>query len=450
MPDTSLSSSVNQHYLEKVMHLAEEMPVVATEDIFDARGMKLLAKGAQVSRGLQEKLILHKLKKPLESSICVEGGVDANLIVATATRILEQNPAVARIVEASNGAGASPLKILAPLEFGNAMTMMLTISERAGTSALDHAVTVALLSICMTRKCGLSLDDQSTAALAGLLHDVGELYIDPAFMAPGKRLLPHEWAHIVVHPRVGQMLIDELEAYPKAVGQAVAEHHERYNGSGYPRASAGRAISAVGQAISVAEMIAAVLDRDHPLERAELALKIVPGEHAHILLSAISGAMQSPAARSESAASAPPQPCEDVAHLFWRITLILAAAKALLAAPTTVLPATRALLGVTLERVEAIQRAATSTGLDFYLGQQNSFDASADAMLVFEKDVATREIQWRLRAIARDLALYSASAAERAALAPLINLLDDDRSAPASGQLVLNDGARSAPLQAAA
>lgn len=70
------AAPVNQHYLAKVINVAETMAVEVIVDILDVRGMKLVAKGTQVTRALQEKLILHKLKQPFESAVRVRGGVD--------------------------------------------------------------------------------------------------------------------------------------------------------------------------------------------------------------------------------------------------------------------------------------------------------------------------------------------------------------------------------------
>lgn len=420
------SNTVNKHYLSKVMDLAELMAVEVIVDVLDVRGMKLVAKGAQVTRALQEKLIVHKLKAPLESSIRAVGGVDPNVIVTAATRIIDTSAPVASILRATGG-GLSPLSILSDLQFGNAMSMMLTISDRAAAQALDHAVLVSLLSICMAKKLRLSEQEQKVAGLAGLLHDIGELYIDPSFLARGKRLQPHEWSHIVVHPRIGEMLINELEQYPAAVGRAVAEHHERFDGTGYPRQTAGHHISPAGQAVSVAELIAGLLLRDRPLERAELALKIIPGEHAHDLLSAISGALRMASADARG-------PCavftdgESVERLFWRISATLEMGRNLLDGPAVKSLRTRQLLDSTMGRVQHIQRAFIGTGLDVYLRPQPDF-GSADGALVFEKEMATREIQWRLRDIARDLALHTATPDEQSIFAALIKLLDDDQPA---------------------
>ncbi|NRR34176.1 HD domain-containing protein [Oxalobacteraceae bacterium] len=424
------NSNINQHYLSKVMDLAESMSVEVIVDILDVRGMKLVAKGALVTRALREKLIVHKLKQPLESSLRVIDGVEPAVILNTATRLMESSAPLARVVRATSGAGVSPLKIMSDMDFGSAMGLMLTIANRPGTQALEHAVLVSMLSICMAKKLRLTEQEQKVAGLAGLLHDIGELYIDPAFMARGKRLQPHEWSHVVVHPRIGQMLINELESYPLAVGRAVAEHHERFDGTGYPRQIVGNHISPAGQAVSVAEMIAGLLLKDRPLERAELALKIIPGEHAHDLLSAISGALRQPHTEAEPVASVSnAAPSESVERLFWRISATLETGRSLLEGSSAKSPVTRLLLENTMSRVKNIQRAFISTGLDVYLNQQPELGDSADGALEFEKEVASREIQWRLRDIARDLALHTSTPDEKSIFAALINLLDDDKPA---------------------
>ncbi|RFP18345.1 MULTISPECIES: HD-GYP domain-containing protein [unclassified Duganella] len=419
------AAPVNRHYLEKVMSVAEVMEVEVIVDILDVRGLKLVAKGTQVTRALQEKLILHKLRQPFESCVRANGSVDARAIVAIASRLIDTSPSVAHIVRATSKGGASVLAQLGRLEFGSALEMMLTVADRSGAHALEHAVLVSLLSICMAQKQGLSEQDQMVAGLSGMLHDIGELYIAPAHLARGRRLLPHEWSHVVVHPRIGQMLIDELGSYPFSVGRAVAEHHERFDGSGYPRQICGDQISAPGQAVAVAEMIAGLLLKDHPLERAELALKIIPGEHSHQLLSAISGALRM-AAPEVGADPVRAQGGEGVGSLFARIAAILDLGEGLTAGTAAKSASTLQLLRKTMERVRNIRRAFISTGLDVYLRPEPDLGAGADHMLLFEREVACREIQWRLRDIARDLALQTTTPDERLALAPLVRMLDDD------------------------
>jgi HD-GYP domain-containing protein (c-di-GMP phosphodiesterase class II) len=427
-------NQVNTHYLDKVMDLAEEMDVEATEDIFDSRGMKLVAKGAKISRNLQEKLIMHKLKKPLESSITVEGGVDGNMVVNQAELLAETLGPVRCMHQAVGNRGVAPLTIMKQTKFGNAMSMMLTITERGGETALAHSVMVSLVSICLAKKMGLSDSDQATVALAGLLHDIGELYIEPDYLKSNRRLLPHEWRHVVVHPRIGQMLISELERCPPGVAQAVAEHHERFDGGGYPRQLAGKNISVAGQVLSVAEMISGVFTRkDKPLERAELAMKIIPGEHARELVSAVSEVLRISQQEQEAAqqAVATEQLHGSVREIYESIGGALDMGRQLLDISSIKSTQGKDLLFNMLNQANVVKRAFSSTGLDLCLGEDlESFNASPKE-IHFEVDVASREIRWRLRDIARNLALHSTSLTqdEADAFQPLIVMLDEGKQA---------------------
>jgi HD-GYP domain-containing protein (c-di-GMP phosphodiesterase class II) len=432
MAEEHAINAVNKHYLDRIMNLAEETDIKATEDIYDASGMKLVAKGARISRGLQERLMVRRLSKPFESCIAVEAGVDIDLVAKEAKRIAEQAGPVRSILEASGG-GPSPLHILSEISFGSAMSTMLTLIGRGGSAALEHSVTVSLLSICLARKFGLSIKDQTVVALAGLLHDIGELYIEPEYLSSKRRLYPHEWRHVVVHPRIGQMLIKDLENYPPAVAQAVFEHHERFDGGGYPRQIIGAQISAAGQVISVAEMISGVFtSKSRPLERAELALKIIPGEHAHELVSAVSSAMQSARATwdgSEGRTVSGDQR-EYVQQLYECIGHVLETGQELLDQAGPKSKRLVQLLSDALRRIGAVQRAFSGAGLDACLEQGSDFFETHSVEILFEAAVATKEIQWRLRDVARDLSLHASAldATETDLLQPLIAVLDGDPS----------------------
>lgn len=431
MSDELSLNSVNANYLDKVMVLAEEMDVEATEDIFDARGMKLVAKGTRISRNLQEKLILHRLRKPLESSIAVEGGIDNLAVMNEAELLIDKVLPILYMCKAISDKGPSPQKILKQIKFGNAMSMMLTITERGGQAALAHSVTVSIIAICLAKKLNLSESDQATVALAGLLHDIGELYIAPEYLTKrSTRLQPHEWRHVVVHPRIGQMLIEELEKCPTEVARAVSEHHERFDGGGYPRQIAGKNISIHGQILSVAETMSGVFHRsDRQLERAELALKIIPGEHPRELVSAISSVLR--LSQKEQAHNAEEfivsEMNANVIGIYENINSSLHLSNQLLNSNLIKSKQAKEILLRAVQQAMTIKRAFSSTGLDQCLAEGVNFD---DKAIRFEIDVASREIQWRLRDIARNLALQSSllSPEETNAFQSLILMFDEGKA----------------------
>ncbi|WP_296950067.1 HD-GYP domain-containing protein [uncultured Massilia sp.] len=403
MTTTPAGSIVNEHYLNKVMALSEEMGVVASEDIYDTHGTKLLAKGATVSRRLQERLIVHRLRKPLESSIAVDGGTDACMLAECAVQACEASPTLAAIVAASGATAGALRREFDALAFGPAMTMMLTMTERGGKDALRHLAEVATLAFAFATHAGLGPDERRVACMAGVLHDIGELYIDPALVNATRVLAPDEWAHLIVHPHIGRLLIQDLETCPPAVGIAVAEHHERLNGSGYPRAMIVGQSSPAGQLLASAELIAGLLHKPNALQRIELALKIVAGEHPRQVAALVSEAGHGLGARTLDVGAASMHE-DEIAELAARLSGATELAGAL-AHGGKVAPRHADLLLRTRERLMLVQRAFAATGLDMHIAVLEGEGAPPDPFEMFESELALRELSWRVRDIGRDLAI---------------------------------------------
>jgi hypothetical protein len=167
-------------------------------------------------------------------------------------------------------------------------------------------------------------------------------------------------------------------------------------------------------------MIAALLYQDYPLERADLALRFIPGEHAPDLLSALCGALRAQG-KSTFNAAASGFDSEDDQRLYWRISSATETTQKLLDGDAADHPRHRELLQRTLDRVATILRAFLGTpGVD--------------------KAVVRAEVQWRLRETARSLSVQAAPPS----FAPLLLLLDDS-PAPAPAADGFNDGQPSPP-----
>lgn len=431
MIEDSIFSTVNPHFLEKVVDLSTAKDVQASEDIFDARGVKLLAKGSKISSTVQERLILLKLRKPLELCITVDGAVDSGSVMRETQLLSETIEPVRLMIKAVGDSGRPPLEIMEHAKFGNAMGMMLTIVDRGGPTALSHSVIVSLVAICLAKKLKLPLLDQANLALAGLLHDIGELYIAPEYLTKRtQRLKPDEWRHVIIHPRVGEMLIRDLDHCHPSVSRAVAEHHERSNGSGYPRQLAGKAISPMGKILSVAEMMAGIFTRPgQELKRAALAMRIVPGEHPHELISAMAHMFQQTTQGQENSLQEinAKRAQTDVLKLHECICSVLTMARAMLEAPAFQAKRSHDLILQVMQHTVVVKAAFSSTGLDICLNEDENSFATIEKEILFEIEVASREIQWRLRDIARNLALQlgAHAADEREHYQPLVLLLDE-------------------------
>ena len=145
---------------------------------------------------------------------------------------------------------------------------------------------MALLCAHLVRESGGAKADVREAAVAGLLHDLGMLHIAPGLLDSEERLSGDELRPVYVHPLTSSMLVDRFPEYSKEIVRAIVEHHERLDGSGYPRGLAGDAISPLGRVLALAEVVTAMFDgtRRLPEQRVSLLLRINPRRYdaAHV------------------------------------------------------------------------------------------------------------------------------------------------------------------------
>ena len=159
--------------------------------------------------------------------------------------------------------------------------LLLSAAQAARPQAFEHAVAAMALAGALMIGHGGQTPEIRLAMLAGLLHDLGEMYIDPLHgeAETDRELDTLSYRQLVVHPHVGLLLIAQLTNYPGSVARAVAEHHERLDGSGYPHAKRGDGLSPLGRLMAVTDAALAALRGPHEqLLHASIALRAVPGE----------------------------------------------------------------------------------------------------------------------------------------------------------------------------
>jgi hypothetical protein len=86
-----------------------------------------------------------------------------------------------------------------------------------------------------------------------LLHDIGKLRVPTATLNKPAKLSSPEWDVIRQHPQAGAELASALLPWLGEWGKAIAEHHERFDGTGYPLGLSGRGISLAGRIVAVAD-----------------------------------------------------------------------------------------------------------------------------------------------------------------------------------------------------
>ena len=106
----------------------------------------------------------------------------------------------------------------------------------------QHSVDVAVLGILLGRTAGLPRDQLRELALGCLLHDLGKMYIDEAILDKPGKLTAEEFDEIKKHPQMGFELIRRMPVFSILPAHVAFQHHERQDGTGYPRGLIGNNI----------------------------------------------------------------------------------------------------------------------------------------------------------------------------------------------------------------
>ncbi|MBQ1473534.1 MAG: HD-GYP domain-containing protein [Lachnospiraceae bacterium] len=102
-------------------------------------------------------------------------------------------------------------------------------------SVYAHSLNVALVSRTIGRWLRLSKEDLNVLTLAGLLHDIGKLSIPEEVLNKQGKLTDEEFDMIRQHPLTGNRLLKNIPGIDRRILSATLQHHERSDGSGYPR-----------------------------------------------------------------------------------------------------------------------------------------------------------------------------------------------------------------------
>lgn len=123
-----------------------------------------------------------------------------------------------------------------------------------------HTKRVGLYSALLAEKYGLNKEDIYKIELAAPMHDAGKIGIADKILQKPDKLTHEEFETMKSHTKVGHdLLFDEENDYLKTAALVALEHHEKWDGSGYPNGLKGEAISIFGRIVAVADVFDALI-----------------------------------------------------------------------------------------------------------------------------------------------------------------------------------------------
>ncbi len=133
----------------------------------------------------------------------------------------------------------------------------------------SHSLNVAILSIVIGITLGLNKKMLHQLALGALLHDTGKMFIEKEILNKPSRLTPEEFEEIKKHSERGYAYLCDYMDIPDAARNTALQHHEQFNGKGYPQGLSGESIHLFGRIVGVVDVFDA-LTADRPYRKAML------------------------------------------------------------------------------------------------------------------------------------------------------------------------------------
>lgn len=159
--------------------------------------------------------------------------------------------------------------------YGNTLKTYARMISARDEQTSSHCERVAYNAVLLGKAYGLTGPDLDALYWSGLLHDVGKIGVKEKILLKEGKLTPEEFEQVKKHSEIGYELIKSLSPQLLPVAEGIHSHHEKWNGSGYPKGLKGKNIPLFGRILAIVDVFEA-LTSERPYKepwRAEEAIQ---------------------------------------------------------------------------------------------------------------------------------------------------------------------------------
>lgn len=266
------SSNIETSY--KKLALSNDVEI--TENILNEKGVLLLKAGSAIDKRAFDNIVNHKLLKPIDESLRLKNQLSPE-------KLLDEITEVCREI-----LGGEPVNFEQPLElvsqiisttdFDDTTLNKLTVFSNKSQDNFSHSLATAILCTKIGVELGFSFIKKKDIFNAGLFHDLGEMFLDFDVHSVNENLTEEQYKKIKVHPIIAYTLLKESKTnFSDDMLHGVLDHHERLDGSGYPRSISGAKINECARIVGIVDTFDAMLRKGRSVEDALWAMKLYVG-----------------------------------------------------------------------------------------------------------------------------------------------------------------------------
>jgi hypothetical protein len=248
---------VPDHYLLRLASISDKCGIYAAVDIYSEQKVLLAAKHSLISPELASVIFSHRLIKPIEECVIFEREINNVQLEQHFIAVMQQDDLLTAINEHQDI--ASYIKnYIAPYEKFPLLTQKISVMAFAMPELFLRTIYCSWFALLMAKEMRFSERGCLEVFLAALSHDIGMLHLNAYVLDKKNSLSPEDWRHIQDHVAIGASLLQRMLGIPPDVVEAVYEHHERCDGTGYPKGKVESELTYAGKIVGLADSLIAI------------------------------------------------------------------------------------------------------------------------------------------------------------------------------------------------
>jgi len=243
------------------------------KDIHNESGILLVRSGDKIDKNSYSKIINHKLLKPLDECLQFKDQISADTLLENIEQITrnffgEQQHDFDSTV-------AVVRDIVTDMNFDQSILNKLSVFKSSAQQEFNHSLAIAFLGARIGIELNYSYEQQVELFSTCLFHDIGEMYLEVDVHSSTTEITEQEYKAIKAHPILAYMLLKGSKTeFNDQILSAVLNHHERLDGSGYPRGLKAENINDYTRIVGVVDTFDAIVRKGRSVDDALWAINL--------------------------------------------------------------------------------------------------------------------------------------------------------------------------------
>lgn len=243
-------------YAERLLRLKDHQ-VLVVDDIYGRCGELLLEKNTVFDAVSLDRLRHKHLKQPFDVLVSIAEGVNSQHLEADVALLIEDSHFLS-VLNERYSFDTLIRELLCDASRHSILLQKLTVMKVTEPELYIRTLFTSMLALLIAIEMRLPRIDRICVFWAGLYHDIGRLHLEPSVLGQAEPLSAAELLQLHAHVRISQTLMALEAVADSVIIDAVMDHQERCDGTGYPNGKLESEMSLLGQVLGLANSATAI------------------------------------------------------------------------------------------------------------------------------------------------------------------------------------------------